>query len=37
MAKVIRLETQQQKEAKLVAGMHKGNPLAQYELFKFRK
>lgn len=35
MAKVIRLETQQQKEARLIAGMHDGNQLAQYELYKY--
>ena len=35
MAKVIRLETQQQKEARLIAGMHDGNQLAQYELYEY--
>lgn len=35
MAKVIRLETQQQKEARLIAGMHDGNQLAQYELYAY--
>lgn len=35
MAKVIRLETQQQKEARLIAGMHNGNQLAQYELYEY--
>lgn len=35
MAKVIRLETQQLKEARLVAGMFAGNPLAQNELYRY--
>ena len=35
MAKVIRLETQQQKEARLIAGMCDGNQLAQYELYEY--
>lgn len=35
MAKVIQLETQQQKEARLIAGMHDGNQLAQYELYAY--
>ena len=35
MAKVIRLETQQQKEARLIAGMHDGDQLAQYELYEY--
>ena len=35
MAKIIRLETQQQKEVRLIAGMHDGNQLAQYELYEY--
>lgn len=35
MAKIIRLETQQQKEAKLVAGMYEGNRLAELELYEY--
>ena len=35
MAKVIRLETQQQKEARLIAGMHDDNQLTQYELYEY--
>ena len=35
MAKVIRLEPQQQKEARLIAGMHNGNQLVQYELYEY--
>lgn len=35
MAKVIHVETQQQKEARLIAGMHDGNQLAQYELYAY--
>lgn len=35
MAKVIRLESQRQKEARLIAGMHDGNQLAQYELYEY--
>lgn len=35
MAKVIRLEILQQKEARLIAGMHDGNQLAQYELYEY--
>ena len=35
MAKVIRLETLQQTEARLVAGMYEGDRLAQYDLYKY--
>lgn len=35
MAKVIEFETPLQREARLVAGMREGNPLAQYELYKY--
>ena len=35
MAKVVRLEKQQEKEARLIAGMHDGNKSAQYELYEY--
>ena len=35
MSKVIRIETQQQKEARLIAGMHDGNHFAQNELYAY--
>ena len=35
MVKIIRLETQQQKEARLIAGMHDGNLLAQDKLYDY--
>ena len=35
MAKIIRLETLQQKEARLIAGMHDGNQLAQDKLYDY--
>jgi len=35
MAKIIQLETQQQKEAKLIAGMYYGDRLAQYNLYEY--
>lgn len=35
MAKVIKLESQQQREARMIAGMHDGNQLLQYELYEY--
>ena len=35
MAKVIRLEAQKQKEARLIDGMYNGNKLVQYELYEY--
>ena len=35
MGKVLRLETPQQKESRLIAGMQNGDKLAQYELYEY--